>query len=209
MALSKPRDSAPSSPSSPSAPALPGLTDLLAQLASADIAARRASARGLAAHPAAAPELAGRLEQEADPGVRTALFNSLASIGSEAAASALLPLLRSQDPALRNGAIEVLAGLPGAVVPRIESLLADDDSDVRIFAVNLLGQLPHADVPRWLAQVLRDEPETNVVGAALDVAAEVAGPEMAADLLAARQRFPADPFIAFAADLVLRRIGAA
>lgn len=182
-----------------------GRATLVMQLAQADASVRREAARELAAH-AAAPELAGRLECEADASVRAVIFSSLARIGGEGAVDGLLPLLRSEDAALRNGAIEVLAGLPHVVAPRMDSLLVDADSDVRIFAVNLLGLLPHADVPRWLARVLRDDPQPNVVGAALDVAAEVAGPELAAPLRGLATRFPADPFIAFAARLVLSRL---
>lgn len=205
MALTRPATPAPAC----AAPAAAGLTlaALQLQLAGADTAGRRWAARDLAAFGQAVPVLAQRLEQEADATVRAVIFSSLGRIGGESVVDALLPLLRRGDAALRNGAIEALAGLAEAVAPRVQALLADPDSDVRIFAVNLLGQLPHAQVPHWLAQVLREEAEPNVVGAALDVAAEVAGPELAAPLRDAAARFPADPFIAFAAGLVLRRIG--
>ena len=63
-------------------------------------------------------------------------------------------------------------------------------------------------MPHWLAQVLRSEVEVNVVGAALEVLAEVGGPEALEALRAARTRFAADPFIVFAADLALERIEA-
>jgi len=119
---------------------------------------------------------------------------------------AMLPLLRSEDPGLRNGAIEVLAGLPDAVAPHIDRLLHDADSDVRIFTVNLLGDLKHPQVPQWLAQVLLHEPAVNVVGAALEVLAEVGTPASLPALRSAAQRFADDAYIGFAVDVAIVRI---
>ena len=179
---------------------------LLAQLADAEPTVRRWAARDLAGHAQAGASLCQRLAVEPDASVRTLLFTSIAQLGGSAAVAGLLPLLRSEDAALRNGAIEVLSGLPDAVAPRIDALLHDTDSDVRIFTLNLLGNLPHARVPQWLGQVLRAELEPNVIGAALEVAVEVGGRELLEDLRSARIRFHDDPYIAFAADLALARI---
>lgn len=183
----------------------PDLGGLYAMLGDAVVGVRRRAARDLALHPAAAPRIAAHLLQENDASVRAVLFTSLTRIGGDAAVDGVLPLLRSEDAALRNGAIELLAGLPDAVVPRIEALLNDADSDVRIFSVNLLGLLPHPRVPQWLSNVLSNEGEPNVIGAALEVLAEVGGPEMQEPLRRIRARFPDDPFIAFAVDLTLQR----
>lgn len=182
---------------------------LVAQLDDADAAVRRWAARDLAAHAAAAAALGARLAVEPDASVREALLTSLAAVGGPAAVDALLAQLRSEDAAARNGAIETLAAMPADVAPRIEALLRDADSDVRIFAVNLLGDLPHEQVPAWLAQVLRHEPQVNVVAAAVEVLAEAGGPEHVALLRAARARFEGDAFFAFAADVAIERIEAA
>lgn len=184
------------------------LAGLTAQLQDADPEVRRWAARDLAAHPEAAQALCARLAVEADPTVLSALFSSTARLGGPVVVSGLLPLLRSELAGLRNGAIEVLAGLPQDVAPRIEALLRDADSDVRIFAVNLLGNLPHPAVPSWLGRVLDTESEANVVGAVLEVLAEVGGREMLEPLQRVRARFADDPFIAFAAGIALERIGA-
>jgi HEAT repeat protein len=185
---------------------LPGL---LAQLRAPEAAERRWAARDLAAHPSAAAALCAQLLSEADAGVRVALFNSAAQIGGTAIVQGLLPLLRSEDAALRNGAIEVLAGQPEAIAPHIEALLADTDSDVRIFTVNLLGDLCHPLVPQWLAQVLQRDETVNVVCAALEVLAEVGDTEALPALRAAKMRFANDAFVGFSVDLVVTRIGAA
>lgn len=181
---------------------------LLAQLRSGDAEQRRWAARDLATHPTSAATLGEQLAREPDSSVREALFTSLCAQASEGAASALLPLLRSEDAALRNGAIEALAGMPAAVAPRISQLLADDDADVRIFTVNLLGELHHEQVPAWLLQVLQQDRQVNVVAAAIEVLAEVGAPEHLGALKAARQRFADDAFIGFAIDMAVQRIEA-
>jgi HEAT repeat protein len=184
---------------------------LVAQLGDADASVRRWAARDLACHPHAAALLCARLSDETDASVRSVIFSSAARLGAGPGGSVvvagLLPLLRSEDPALRNGAIEVLAALPDAVAPHIEDLLADADGDVRIFTVNLLGDLKHPNVPHWLARVLVNEASVNVVGAALEVLAEVGTPASLPALRAAARRFADDAYIGFAVDLAIGRIG--
>jgi HEAT repeat protein len=185
------------------------LDGLLAQLRDADASVRRWAARDLATEPRAAASLCARLSQEGDASVRVALFNSATQIGGAVVVQGMVALLRSEDPGLRNGAIEVLAGLPDAVAPHIDALLRDPDSDVRIFSVNLLGDLRHPQVPQWLAQVLLHDTAVNVVGAALEVAAEVGTVQTLPALRAARARFAADAYITFSVDLAVDRIESA
>lgn len=184
---------------------LPGL---LEQLKNPDPSLRRWAARDLGAHAEAAAALGRALAGERDPSVREALFTSLGTLASERAAEALMALLRSEDAALRNGAIEALAGMPQAVAPSIERLLRDPDPDVRIFTVNLLGELRHAEVNRWLGQVLAQESQVNVVAAAIEVLAETGGAAERPGLQRVRERFADDPFIGFATELALERIEA-
>ena len=190
------------------------LQGLTAQLGDADPCVRRWAARDLAVEPQAAPWLCARLNEEADASVRAVLFTSLSRLGhlpgsGEAVVRGTLPLLRSEDAVLRNGAIELLGGLPDAVAPHMQALLGDTDIDVRIFSVNLLVDLPHPHVPQWLAQVLMNDEAVNVVAAALEVIAEVGGKESLPAVRAALGRFGSEPFIGFAAELALERIEAA
>ena len=185
---------------------LPGL---LAQLAEGDAEQRRWAARDLAGEPQAAAALGEQLLRETRAEVRESIFTTLSGLGTETAAAALLPLLRSEDAMLRNGAIEALAAMPQAVGPRIAGLLHDGDPDVRIFTVNLLGELRHPQVQAWLLQVLAHDTELNVVAAAVEVLAEVGAPEHAAALRAARSRFADDEFLGFAVDMAIDRIEAA
>lgn len=182
---------------------------LVAQLRDADVSVRRWAARDLVAHPHAATAVCARLLDETDASVRAVLFSTASKIGGAEVVKAMMALLRSEDASLRNGAIEVMAGLPDAVAPHIDSLLIDEDSDVRIFTVNLFGDLRHPKVPQWLAQVLMHDAAVNVVGAALEVAAEVGTPQTRPALLEARRRFADDAYIGFSVDLALQRIESA
>ena len=184
------------------------LSGLLAQLKRGDAEQRRWAARDLAGHPAAANALGEQLLAEADPTVREALLTSLSAMASDTAAAALLPLLRSEDAQLRNGAIESLAAMPQAVGPRINGLLRDADVDVRIFTVNLLADLHHPQVVAWLLQVLAHDSDINVVAAAVEVLAELGSPEHADALRSAAARFAGDDFIGFAVDMAVHRIEA-
>ncbi len=183
------------------------LEGLLAQLRDPEPSVRRWAARDLAAHPDSAPVLCQALGEEPDPAVREAILDSLLAIGTDEAVEGLLPHLRSDDASLRNGVVEVLQALPDRVAPRMEALLADPDPDVRIFAIDILKSLAHPDTLVWLRRVLEREAHVNVVATALDRAAELAGPEFVPVIEQVKRRFRDEPFIAFAADTVLRRIG--
>lgn len=179
---------------------------LVAQLDASDPVQRRRAARDLADHPATVPALGRRLAMEPDRGVREALFTTLAALPGPEAVQALMPLLRTEDAHLRNGAIEALAAMPRAVAPFIDRLLADTDTDLRILTVNLLGELRHDRLLGWIEQVLLHDPAVNVVAAAIEVLAEAGTPEQLPVLRQARQRFADDPFIGFAADLAIERM---
>jgi HEAT repeat protein len=183
------------------------LSGLVESLRSEDPAVRRWAARDLASYPEATDALFQQLMVEKVPSVREAIFTSLTLIGTREVVEGLMELLRSDDASLRNEAIEAMKNLPEAVSPVMESLLADPDSDVRIFAINILESLKHPNVEKWLIEVLRDEEHVNVCAAAIDLLGEV-GSEMTIPALEeVRERFPDEPFIEFAVDLALKRIG--
>mgnify|MGYP001104897016 CR=1 FL=1 len=183
------------------------LSGLLESLQSEDPTVRRWAARDLASHPEATEALFQQLMVEKAPSVREAIFTSLTLIGTEKVVEGLIELLRSDDASLRNEAVEAMKNLPDVVSPVIDSLLADPDSDVRIFAINVLESLKHPNVERWLIEVLEDEEHVNVCATAIDLLGEV-GSEMAIPVLKrVKKRFPDEPFIQFAVDLALKRIG--
>lgn len=182
---------------------LPGL---LKQLRSGSIDERRWAARDLVEFPESAAALGDHLSREPESQVREAIFTSLGAMANSEAVQALLPMLRTEDPQLRNGAIEALIEMPQAVGPRVQALLEDPDPDVRIFTVNLLGDLKHPDLNTWLIRVLNQDEHVNVVAAAIEVVAEVGTPDAVPALQAAVRRFSQDPFLGFAADVAIERI---
>jgi HEAT repeat protein len=187
-------------------PPIRDLPALLADLAAADPTVRRAAVHDLANYPQAAMDLCDLLEREANSSVRTVLFSTLITLHSPAVAGRLTTHLRSDDVALRNGAIEALQEMPDAVAPHLQQLLSDADSDVRIFAVNILAVLRHLRAPEWLAAVIRSDPHVNVCAAAIDGLAEVGSPEALNDLADLRRRFVGNAFMEFAIDAAMRRI---
>jgi HEAT repeat protein len=180
---------------------------LVAELSADNPAARRWAARDLAAYPEASAALVARIKEEDQSNVREALLTSLTWIGDEVAVSGLIDCLRSEEAALRNEAVEAMKELPEKVAPIMGSLLADANPDVRIFAVNILESLRHPAVEEWLIDVIEHEPHVNVCGTAVDLLGEVATPAARDALLGLRKRFPDEPYIQFAADLALKRIG--
>ncbi len=182
------------------------LADLRSTLSESSPMARRWAARSLVVFPESAPDLIASLRQETDPSVREAILTSLTEIGTTEAVSGLVECLRSEDAALRNEAIDAMKNLPDTVAPIMASLLIDPDADVRIFAVNILESLRHPDVETWLIDVIRRDPHVNVCATAVDLLGEVGSIKAREALEALRQRFPDEPYVAFATDIALKRI---
>jgi HEAT repeat protein len=175
-------------------------------LCGSNLIARRWAARDLAQYAEAAVVLIGRLEVETDTTVREAILISLTEIGDVTAVQGLVKCLRSEDAQLRNEAIDAMKNLPEAVAPIMASLLADANPDVRIFTVNVLESLRHPDVEKWLIEVISNDPHVNVCATAVDLLSEVGSQAALQPLEALKTRFSTEPYIAFAADLALRRI---
>ncbi len=180
------------------------------QLEHVDPTMRRWGARDLADYgDEGAAVLCPRLAKESDQTVREAYFDSLATIGGSAVVEGVMPLLRSEDAALRNSAIELFQSLPDAVTPQMEELLTDDDSDVRIFAIDILHDLRHPKGTEWLLAVLERDKHPNVIGTVVDRLAETAPPEAITALREAAVRWGDEPYLTFAIETALAAIGEA
>jgi HEAT repeats len=184
-------DQAPPQPAEP-------LDVLAAELRHPDPERRWSAARRLGDRPGAAGHLAAALPGETEPRVVEAIFTSLARRGGAESAAHLFPLLRSDDAALRNGAIEALQTMPAVLARHIEELLGDPDSDVRIFAAELTRKMPAAPATASLCRLLDREAHPNVCAAAIDVLAEIGSRDAIAHLERCRDRFAGQPFLAFA-----------
>lgn len=180
---------------------------LVAELELDDSTARRWAARDLADIPGSSEALIGRLKREVDPSVREAILTALTRLGEPAAVTGLIECLRSEDAAVRNEVIETMKQLPEEVAPIMGGLLADPDPDVRIFAVNIMESLRHPNVQSWLQGVIDRDAHVNVCATALDLLVEVGTPVSRPSLLRLKERFPQEPYIRFAVDLALKRIG--
>ncbi len=191
---------------SDTAAAPPDTGKLVALLDDPSACVRRHAAQALAAHPLAAPQLLARLHMETDSAARTAMLGSLARIGTVDAVACLAHCLRSEDVALRNGAIEALKTRPQEVPAIIAPLLNDADADVRIFAVNILESLRHPQVEEWLLQVVEHDAHVNVCAAAVDLLGEVGTARAAPFLQRLKERFEYEPYIQFAAGFALQRL---
>ena len=97
----------------------------VADLASPNASERRQAARALSAMPNAVAVVCAHLADEPNLSVRSIILTGLIVNKSPAVVDGLLPLLRSEDANLRNGAIEALQQMPDEVAPRVEAMLAD------------------------------------------------------------------------------------
>jgi len=180
---------------------------LITQLSSKNSMERRWAARDLVNYKEASKYLIEQLMKEEDISVREVIISSLLRIKDEVAIKGLIECLRSDDAHLRNSAIEALKEIPEEVSPYIEKLLQDKDPDVRIFTINILESLRHPKVIKWLIEVIEKDENVNVCATALDLLAEVGTEEAIPAIKKVKERFKNEPYIQFASDIALRRIG--
>lgn len=178
---------------------------LSALLREGDVDERWAAARGLGGSPEDIASLASALGVEHEPRVREAIFTSLANVGTAQACRALLASLRSDDAGLRTGALDALSTMAAAGV-LLPELLADPDPDVRLLSCEIARSLPAADAQRLLCALLDTEVEVNVCAAAIEVLAELGGPDAISPLTRCAERFADDPFLVFAVKVARRRL---
>jgi HEAT repeat protein len=195
-----------SCPEAGRAPAV-SVAELAAALRSGEPALRRQAARDLAQFPEGLPLLCNHLERESAISVRSVILTTLIQSHSRAAVEGLIGYLRSENTALRNEVIEALQEMPGEIAPYMEALLTDPESDVRIFAVNILAVLPNSHAPQWLNKVILEDGHVNVCAAAVDCLAEIGTSASVPALKQLRLRFGDQPFMTFAIDATLKRIG--
>jgi HEAT repeat protein len=168
---------------------------------------RWAAVRAAADRRDGVPLLAAALAQESDARVREAIFTGLARIATAESAAAVVPYLGSDDASLRGGAIDALRAMPQACRPHLARLLADPDADVRLLSCELARVLPQGEASRLLCDLLERESEKNVCASAIEVLAEVGGPEALPVLARCAERFAADPFVTFSVKVATDRIG--
>ncbi len=169
---------------------------------------RFAAARELADQPDAVPALGAALASETNSRVRAAILSALVKVDTPESAQFILPLIRSDDAAVRTGALDALGLMPDAVGAHLGALLTDGDADVRLLACELARHLPAPAAARLMGDLIDREQEPNVCGAALDVLAEVGGAEALPALAKCQERLGGVPFVSFAIRAASERIRA-
>jgi HEAT repeat protein len=192
---------------SPPAPARDSAS-MLNALANGTDDERWAAARSVAEVPAGVQALGDALSRERNLRVREAIFTSLARIGTAESVELVLPFLRSDDAHLRTGALDALRAMKGGVEPYMPQLLHDHDADVRLLSCELARNLPSEAAAGLLCALLDSELEPNVCASAVEVLAEVGGPEALPVLARCADRFRGTPFLEFSIKITAERIRA-
>ena len=181
-------------------------SDVRTALVSGTPDARWAAARALGREADGAGPLIAALAVEEDGRVRGAIFTSLTHIGSSAAVEGILPCLRSDDAAIRTGALDALNAMPQAVAPYMERLLSDADPDVRLLACEIARRLPQERATILLCGLLERESAANVCAAAVDVLAETSDAAALPALARCAARFQETAFLVFAIKVATTQI---
>lgn len=95
-------------------------------------------------------------------GVQEAADNALRKIGGKEAVTGVIPLLRSDEAPVRNGAMDILRALGVQELQSVIMLLKDEDVDIRIFAADILGSAGNVMAVGPLCEALLKDPEVNV-----------------------------------------------
>jgi HEAT repeat protein len=148
-----------------------------------------------------------RLEAEDDATVRHAILTRLGTLAEPGLEARLLPLLASEDVALRQAAILALRRRGEAALPALQALLAAPDPDQRIFAANILEGCALPGARAALTQRLAEEEDATVCLALVEALAQIGTPADAAPMLALRARFAEEPCLAFAIAVALDQMG--
>ena len=95
-------------------------------------------------------------------GVQEAAELTLRKLGGKQTIEALLPLLWSEDPPVRNVTMDILRDICSHDIDALAELLREDDSDIRIFAADILGYANSIMAVRPLCEALLRDLEINV-----------------------------------------------
>jgi HEAT repeat protein len=117
--------------------------------------------------PEGVPVLLNRLNEEPSRAVRDAIFQSLIRIEADAAISGPIQLLGSDEPHLRNQAVQVLRHKGSASIPFLAAVMQDGDKDKRKLVLDVLSGVQAGDAKEIYMAALSDE-DPNVVITAVE-----------------------------------------
>lgn len=102
------------------------------------------------------------LLQSQDIGVQEAADLALRKIGGKEAVKSLVSFLDSEEPSLRNLAMDILRDLASEGVEYLLPLLSSEDKDLRIFAADILGWSESYQAIAPLCKSLLEDEDVNV-----------------------------------------------
>jgi len=109
----------------------------------------------------AVPKLAELLKSD-HMGIQEAAELTLRRFGGQKTIQGIIPLLWSEEPHIRNVAMDILRDIGDQDIDSILELLNNQDSDVRIFAADILGCIESVMIVRPLCNTLIEDPDPNV-----------------------------------------------
>jgi HEAT repeat protein len=145
------------------------LTEYMEKLNGPDEAERIYAAEdiGYENAPDGVPPLLERLGGEPSRAVRDAIFQALIRIEADASIEGSVRLLESEDPQIRNQAVDVLRRKGARSVPFLNAAMRDGDKDMRKLVLDVLSGVQAGDVDEIYEAALSD-PDENVVITAVE-----------------------------------------
>jgi hypothetical protein len=117
--------------------------------------------------PDSVPPLLEHLGKESSRAVRDAIFQALTRIDADAAIEGSIGLLESDDPQIRNQAVEVLRSKGAASIPFLNTLMRDGDKDLRKLVVDVLSGVQVSGAEAIYEAALSDQ-DPNVIITAVE-----------------------------------------
>lgn len=145
------------------------LTEYVAKLNCADEAERTYAAEdiGYLNAPEGVPALLNRLGQEPSRTVRDAIFQALIRIDADAVIEGSIRLFGSNDPQIRNQAVDVLRRKGARSVAFLNTVMREGDKDKRKLVLDVLNGIQASEATDIYAAALSDK-DVNVVITAVE-----------------------------------------
>ena len=109
--------------------------------------------------------LLDRLDKEASRAVRAAIFQALIRIDADAAIEACVQLLDSDDPQIRNQAVDVLRRKGAQSIPFLETIMDNGDKDIRKLVLDVLSEVQAGGSEAIYEAALADRDQNVVITA--------------------------------------------
>jgi hypothetical protein len=119
--------------------------------------------------PEGVPPLLERLGKEPSRAVRDAIFQALIRIDADASIEGSIQLLESEDPQIRNQAVDVLRRKGARSLPFLNTVMRDGDKDLRKLVLDALSGVPAGDADPIYEAALCDRDPNVVITAVEDL----------------------------------------